>query len=102
MKLTISKKLYAGFGVVLALTASVALLGWVQLGNAAAEARTMYQSGALGIRYALETNTWMIASAREEKRAILAPAGADRAKLIDQARDEMNRARQSMKDYQGR
>ena len=86
MKLTISKKLYAGFGVVLALTASVALLGWVQLGNAAAEARTMYQSGALGIRYALETNTWMIASAREEKSAFLTPAGDKRTALIQKSR----------------
>ena len=86
MKLTIARKLYAGFGLLLVLTAAIAALGYTRLQADAEDTRSLYQNGALGMRHAGDTNAQMIASAREEKRAILTAPGEARNKLIEAAR----------------
>lgn len=59
----------------------------------------MYRENVLGVQYALLTNTNMIASAREEKRAFLTNDEAQRDGLIQQSRDRMRAAEQAMVDY---
>lgn len=100
MKLTVAKKLYAGFGMVLMLAAVIAALGYTRVQQGARSAEDAYQQGALGIKHALETNVWMIARAREEKRAFLTPPGEARTKLIAEAREGMAKATRATKDYE--
>lgn len=99
MRLRLREKLLAGFGAVIILLGIVAVLGVVQLRSAASRTQDMYRENVLGVQYALLTNTNMIASAREEKRAFLAGDDTQRDALIQQSRDRMRAAEQAMFDY---
>ena len=99
MKLRLIHKILGGFVVVLALMAVVAGIGVMQLNSASARTAAMYRENVLGVQFALETNTWMIASAREEKRAFLSQDPSKRAGLVTQARDHLAKARQAMQSY---
>ncbi len=99
MRLRLREKLLAGFGAVIVLLGIVAVLGVLQLQSAASRTQDMYRENVLGVEYALLTNTNMIASAREEKRAFLTGDEAQRASLIQQSRDRMRAAEQAMLDY---
>jgi len=98
--MTIRTKLLGGFGLVLVMTAVVAIVGITRLSQASARTEAMYRENVLGVQYALLTNQNMIASAREEKRAFLTPAGDARQALIAESRAEMAAAEQAMVDYE--
>ena len=99
MKLRLIHKILGAFAAVLVLMAAVAVMGIVQLNSAASRTAHMYRENVLGVQFALETNTNMIASAREEKRAFLAQDTAKRTTLIAQSRDRMAKAKQSLEAY---
>jgi len=98
--MTIRTKLLGGFALVLVMMAVVAVVGITRLSQASARTEAMYRENVLGVQYALLTNQNMIASAREEKRAFLTPAGDARQALIAEARAEMEAAEQAMVDYE--
>jgi methyl-accepting chemotaxis protein len=100
MKLTVAKKLYGGFAAVLLLTAITAGVGYVSLKDGAHEADVLYNESALGMKYALSANLWLSASAWDEERALLAPAGDARAKAIDETRKAMSEVGQAAKKYE--
>jgi methyl-accepting chemotaxis protein len=99
MKLRLIHKILGGFLVVLALMAVVAVMGIIQLNKSAQRTADMYRQNVLGVQYALQTNGNMIASAREEKRAFLAPEAQQRNALVAQSRDEMEKAKEAMAAY---
>ena len=99
MRLRLREKLLAGFGAVLLLLGVVAVLGVIQLQGAAQRTQNMYRENVLGVEYALLTESNMIASAYEEKRAFLADDEAQRASLIQQSRDRMKKAQEAMANY---
>ncbi len=101
MRLTIRTKLLGGFSLVLLMMGVIAILGIMRLNQAAQRTDDMYTQNVQGVQYALLTNQNMIASAREEKRAFLTPAGPDRDALIQQSRDEMQAAEDAMHLYEG-
>jgi methyl-accepting chemotaxis protein len=97
--LSIQVKLMSSFGLVLALTAVIAIMGIMRLQQASDRTASMYRENVLGVQYALQTNSLMIASAREEKRAFLTPDETKRAELIEASRQEMEDARTAMANY---
>ena len=99
--LKIQVKLLAGFGAVLALTAVVAYVGVTKLTAASDTTEALYRENALGIENALNTNLYMVMSAREEKRAFLQADKTKRAPLIQASRDEMEEAKVHMQEYHG-
>ena len=99
MKIRLIHKILGGFLVVLALMAIVAVLGIRELSAASDRTAALYQENVLGVQYALETNVNMVASAREEKRAMLASDPAKRTALIEQSRQRMVAAETAMAAY---
>lgn len=97
--LSVQVKLMSGFGLVLLLTAAIAVLGIIRLQQASDRTAAMYRENVLGVQHALQTNAAMIASAREEKRAFLTNDADTRKALIEQSRQHMDNAKQYMQEY---
>ncbi len=97
--LKIQVKLLAAFAVVLVLMVTVSVLGIQRLNQSANRTDRLYQENVLGVQFALLTNSNMIASAREEKRAFLQKDVTKRADLIKQSRAEIAAAAKAMADY---
>jgi len=92
-------KLLFAFGFVLALMASVAIVGIFSLNSAANRSSTMYRENVQGVRYSQLANTEMIASARELRGAMLTEDPAQRSKLLEQGRADLDRAAEALEGY---
>jgi methyl-accepting chemotaxis protein len=97
--LRIQTKLLVAFGVVLALNAVVAVVGVLQLQSAADRSDRMFRENVQGIEYALLTNYNMAASGRDQNRALLQADISRRAPIIEQARQMLTGAEESMASY---
>jgi len=92
-------KLLGGFAVVLVLMVVVAFMAVQRLNQASNRTAAMYRENAQGIAFAADVNFNMVASAREEKKAMLEDERTKQAALIKQAKDELEVAKQGLADY---
>ncbi|WBL37237.1 methyl-accepting chemotaxis protein [Tepidiforma flava] len=92
-------KILGGFVVVLALMAVVAGVGIYQLEQAAQRADRMYAINTLGVQYSLQAIRYLNASARDEKKALLAAEAGQRNRAIDASRDFLAKAQQELENY---
>ncbi|WP_322818863.1 methyl-accepting chemotaxis protein [Tepidiforma sp.] len=94
-------KILGGFIVVLVLMVIVAGVGIYQLDQAAKRTDQLYRLNTLGVQYSLGANRYFIASAREEKKALLAAESSQRQRFIDASRYQLELAQQQLESYRG-
>lgn len=84
-------KLLAGFTLVLVLLAVVAVVGVLQLQKASDRTESMYSDNLLAGQNVIEANRFLISFARDFRGAVLATDPAQRNRLLDLARTELQR-----------
>lgn len=99
IRLRLIHKILGGFLTVVVLMGIVAAMGIIQLDRAAARTDAVYRQNLKGVEYSLLTSNHMVASAGQEKRAMLAADTGQRKALIQASRDEMQLAREAMANY---
>ena len=92
-------KILGGFVVVLVLMAIVAAMGIYQLNQAAKRADTMYRINTLGVQHSAMAIRYFNASARDEKKALLAAEAGQRSRAIDASKDGLQKAQQALEAY---
>ncbi|GIW17915.1 MAG: hypothetical protein KatS3mg064_1072 [Tepidiforma sp.] len=92
-------KILGGFVVVLVLMAVVAAVGIYQLDQAAKRADTMYRINTLGVQHSLGAIRYFNASARDEKRALLAAEASQRNRAIESSKERLTLAQQELENY---
>ncbi len=92
-------KILGGFVVVLGLMAVVAAVGIYQLNRAAARADEMYRINTLGVQHSTQAIGYLNASARDEKRALLAAESGQRTRAVDAARESLQSFQGELEAY---
>ncbi len=95
-------KLLAGFTLVLVLMAVVAVVGVMQLQQASYRTESMYEGNLVTGQSVIEANRFYIAFARDFRSVVLATDDAQRTKMIDQARTQLERGGEYWDQYVSR
>jgi methyl-accepting chemotaxis protein len=92
-------KILGGFIVVLVLMAIVAGVGIYQLDQASQRSDRMYRLNTLGVQHSIGAIRQFNASARDEKKALLAAESGQRQRAIDASRERLQLAQQELEAY---
>lgn len=92
-------KILGGFVVVLVLMAIVAAMGIYQLDRAASRADEMYRKNTLGVQHSAMAIRYFNASARDEKKALLAAESGQRTRAVESSKEGLQKAQQELENY---
>ncbi|MCL6646651.1 MAG: MCP four helix bundle domain-containing protein, partial [Dehalococcoidia bacterium] len=92
-------KILGGFVVVLILMAIVAAMGIYQLNQAAKRADTMYRKNTLGVQHSAMAIRYFNASARDEKKALLAAEASQRSRAVESSKTALQNAQAELENY---
>ncbi|WP_322797065.1 methyl-accepting chemotaxis protein [Tepidiforma sp.] len=92
-------KVLGGFAVVLALMGIVAGMGIYQLNQAARRADVTYQHNTKGVQHSAQAIRYLNASARDEKKALLAVESGQRSRAVQSSQEALQKAQTELQNY---
>jgi len=96
--LTVTRKLFAAFAVVLVLSAVVSIVGILQIGSTADPTKTKYYAAAGAIEPIRDTNSRQFEGARDQLSALIALEAGDKATFRSLSKDAIGKLNEGIDD----